>query len=209
MSKKILVIVRGARPIKFKNKFYEGIRSFYFRRLTSDRGIMDRDYIYLKRYLENDYDTLEMVKWDGEILNGDFSEAILELSDILKKYRKSKIDVIGISLGGLISQRVLLYNEKIKINKLLLVGAIFKEKKKLTNVKKIYNVFSDSDKMYSLVNEILAKRENPLLHGRNVKNVEVCGVAHNDLCKNVKIRNKRFKERRLFELYRSLLVFDK
>ena len=209
MSKKILVIVRGARPIKFKNRFYEGIRSFYFRRLTSDRGIMDKDYIYLKRYLENDYDTLEMVKWDGEIFNGNFSEAILELSDILKKHRKSKIDVVGISLGGLISQRVLLYNEKIKINKLFLIGAIFKEKKKLANVKKIYNVYSQKDKLYSLVNEILAKRESPLLHGKNVKNVEVGGIAHNDLCRNVKIKNKGFKERRLFELYRNLLIFDK
>jgi hypothetical protein len=139
--KKILIIVRGAKPLKFKNKFLEAIRSFYFRKLTSDRGILDKDYRGLFNYLEKDYDNVELVKWNGELLNGDFSDAILELDDLIKKYQGKKIDVVGISLGGLISQRVLLYNKKIKIRKLLLVGAVFREKKKLKNIKKIYYFF--------------------------------------------------------------------
>jgi hypothetical protein len=208
MRKKVLVMVRGAKPVRFKNNLLEGIRSFYFRKLTSDRGILDKDYIHLRKYLENDYDSVEIVHWNGEILNGDFSDAMLELSDILKKNKKNKIDVVGISAGGLISQRVLLYDKHIKINKLLLIGAIFREKKRLPNVKRIYNVYSEVDKMYSLVNGLLNDRKTPLLIGKNVKNISIKNIAHNDLCRNKKIKDSRRKEERLFEVYRNLLVFD-
>jgi predicted esterase YcpF (UPF0227 family) len=204
--KKVLIIVRGAKPVRLKNKFYEKIRNFYFRKLTSDRGILDNDYRKLRKFLERDYDIVEMVKWNGEILNGDFSDAMLELDDLLKKHQKKKIDVIGISIGGLISQRVLIYNHNIKIRKLLLIGAMFREKLNMKNVKKIYNVYSEKDGLFYLANKILTKKQNPILKGKNVQNIILKNIGHNDLCRNKKLHGEKFKEEKLFELYLNLLL---
>jgi pimeloyl-ACP methyl ester carboxylesterase len=207
MKKRVLIIVRGAKLVKFNGRFLETLRGLYFRWLTSDRGILDKDYLKLRAFLENDYNKIESIHWNGDILHGDFSTALLELSDIIRKHKGSTIDVIGISMGGLIAQRALLYNPQIKINKLILIGAIFREKREVRHVKRIYNIFSEKDRMYQTANKLLTTREDPKLRGKNVSNISLKNVTHNDLCRNKKIKQSRRKEERLFELYRNLLLF--
>ena len=205
-KKRILIIVHGVWPIKFRNKLLEKIRSKILGILTSDRGIISSDYHLFERFVKKFYDEINFLRWDGRLFkNPDLITAEKRLTNLLNRNIHNEIDIIAFSLGGFIVQNSVLISKKIKVHHLIFVGAVHKRDIILNNVKKIFNVYSKKDLMFKFANDIYEGFGNIDLRGKNVKNIALRDMDHNDLCKNKLIFFNHKKRTYLYKLYVNLL----
>ena len=209
-KKEVLIIVRGASISYPKNKFVQKIERSFLRGLTSEVGIADEDYAKMARFFEKNYKNIETLRWDGDIWkNPSISLPIKELDRLIKKYKKSQIDIIAVSLGGLIAQKAISQNKNAKVNKLLYIGAVHgKENHNIKNIGLIFNIYSGRDKVFTLLNDLYNGIEGGVIHGENVVNICLKEIAHEDWCKNLALKDKSLKRMPLFEFYKDLLLKD-
>lgn len=208
-KKKILIIVHGVWPFKFKNKFLEKARRVLFRKLTAERGILRGDYKQLADFLKEDYDSINFLKWNGGIILGrDILPAVKRLKNMIKKNKDHDIDIIGVSMGGYITQRALMELQNIGINRVLYVGAVHKCNHDFKNVKVAINVYSKLDKVFVLANDFYNGLGNAFLKGSSIVNIGLPDVKHEDLCKNTKFNKGIIKDFSLFTFYKNLLKSD-
>jgi len=205
-KKRVLILVHGATPFRFKNHFLNSIQIKVLQYLSSDKkGITMKDYHALANYLQEHYDQIEILRWDGKIplraKNIPESKALVKL---LKKHGGGDIDVIAVSLGGYVAERGIA-ESNIKINKLLYIGAVHNSHHTLKNVKKVINVYSLADKMFYVANDLYEGIGNFILKGENVANIALEKIGHSNLGRNVLIADKKFREKYLYELYKRLL----
>lgn len=208
-SKKVLIIIHGAWPLRFKNKFLEGARRILFGKLTSEIGILRADYRELASFLKEEYDEVKFLKWDGKVMhNQSILPAIKSLENLLRKYKHSKIDLIAVSLGGYIAQRALKNIPEIKINKIIYLGAVHSGKHEFKNVNTGINIYSKLDKLFILANNFYVGLGNAFLRGSSIVNIALPDIKHKDLCKNTKITKGIASGFGLFDLYKNLLKND-
>jgi len=205
-KKRILIIVHGVWRIYFKNKLLDAIEFKILDPLTDSRSMKREDYHRFAEFLKEDYDKIIFFRWSGKPygMNGEFRR----LSKMLEKYKKEQIDIIAVSLGGKITYKALLNSPKIKINKLLYIGAIHDSHKKLKNVKKIINVYSNFDKLFFLANNFYVGLGNAFLRGVNVCNKPLENFRHDELLLNKPLKNSKIREKSLYDYYRNLLLGD-
>jgi len=205
-KKKVLIIVHGAWRVHLKNGTAKKVLASALDLLTSKRGITRRDYRYLADYLGRNYDVVESLKWDGKLFEKfDLIPAAQDLEKLLKKYSKDTVDIIAVSVGGFIVTKAL-ENLRMKINKILYLGAVHDSKHKLKNVKKSINVYSKIDKMFFYANDLYEGIGNAVLKGKNVLNVAFENLRHDELCKNIILEEKSYQNKYLFDLYKNLLL---
>ncbi len=205
-KQKVLIIVHGAIQPEFKAKPIQRAERFLLGELTSPKGIVMGDYDFLAKALESDYDTVEILKWDGKLFKvRDIEPAIKSLVVLLVKYQDKEVDLIAVSLGGFIVQEALLRNPSLKVNKLLYLGAVHKGNPNLKNVRQAFNIFSIVDKMFFLANNLYEGIGNAFLRGQNVVNIPLPNVNHDELCKNKTLGTGYLKNKSLFELYKGIL----
>lgn len=206
-QKRVLIIIRGAKPVHFKNKLLEDARNFVFNKLTSTIGLMNESYEKLAKFFKKDYSIVELLKWNGKITNDPaLREPIGELSRLLKKYSNKNIDIIAVSLGGFIAEKTLSQINGIKIKNLLYIGAVHDDKYNNQKISRMINVYSKKDKMFFFTNDIYDGKGNHELNGKNVVNVAFNNVAHDELCSNIELREAGYGGKRLYEVYRDLLM---
>ncbi len=204
-NNKVLIIVHGAWPIRFHKRIFEKIRRVLFTPLTATRSIIRKDYHRFSDYIGQEYEKIEFLRWSGGLSKKiDINPAVSHLSQLLNRYKNKKIDIISFSLGGLITQLALNHNKKIKIRKILFAGALHKPKLEIKNSSSISNVYSSKDKMLKLGEYFYTGTTNETLKWKNVKNIEITDLIHDNLCQNKKI-NIDGKNQKLFEFYKSLL----
>jgi len=208
--KKVLIIVRGASPYHFKNRFFEKIKRYLMRKLASESGILAEGYGQMINFFKKDYKTIETLKWHGNIWeHPDIKPPIEELDKIVKRYRKFQIDIIAVSIGGAITEKVLSKNKKIKVNKLIYLGAVHqKSKHNFSNVAQTINIYSMKDKFFFLVNNIYHGIGGAIISGKNVFNIVLNGIAHDKWCRNIALNEKFLKHKHLYDLYRDLLLSE-
>ena len=205
-KKRVLIIVHGAWPLRFRNKLLEKFRSKILGFLTSDRGITREDYHSFEKTCRKSYDKIEFLRWDGWIFrNPDLMRAETRLVNLLNRNKNNVLDIIAFSLGGIIVQDSLLSSKAIKINRVIFVGAIHNKDIILKNVKTIFNVYSKTDRMFRFANDLYVGLGNITLIGKNVKNICLDNVSRNDLCRNKLIFFNRKKRIYLYNLYNRLL----
>jgi len=200
--KKVLLIVQGFWPVKFKNKFVERIRNLIVRKAA----IFNSDYDHLAEYFRKDYDIIEIFRWQSRLTKKELIKATDEFEKMLRKYKGEYIDLISVSMGGKISQNVLARNKNIKIHQILYIGAIHHGNHEFENVKSAINVYSPVDKVFFYVNDIYEGLGNAFLQGKNVINIALNGIAHDKWCRNVPLNEKFLKHKHLYDLYRDLLL---
>ncbi len=205
-KKRVLIIVHGAWPLRFRNRFLEMIRSKILGFLTSDRGVIRGDYHSFEKTCRKFYDKVEFLRWDGWIFkNPNLKNAELRLVKLLNKNKDNDVDIITFSLGGLIVQNSLLRSGAVKINRVIFVGAIHKKDILLKNVKKVFNIYSKTDAMFNFANDLYVGFGNIDLLGKNVKNISLTDLSHNDLRRNKLIFFNRKNRVYLYTLYNRLL----
>lgn len=206
---KILVIVHGGLPRHYKNKILEKARRFLLSELSSPRGILKKDYSGLSKYLEPHYDEVKIFKWDGKLsVSNDIIPASKDLETYLLHRKKHKIDIIAVSLGGFVVQNALEHLKKVKINRLIFVGAVHNGHHRLKNVQKMINVYSLKDKMFIVANDFYEGFGNMHLEGPNVLNIILKNLRHDELCLNKLLEGEDIPEKSLFDLYKRLLLSE-
>ncbi len=207
-QKRVLIIVRGASPYHFKDKTAEKAKRYLMKSLASEAGIVAEGYKQMTDFFKEDYKTIETLRWNGNIWqHPNINPPMNELDKLVKKYKNFNIDIIAVSVGGAITEKVLTENKNIKINKLIYLGAIHqKENHDFKNVKQTINVYSAKDKFFFLVNDIYKGIGGAIISGKNVINLALNGIAHDKWCRNIALNEKFLKHKRLYELYRDLLL---
>ncbi|MBM3247672.1 hypothetical protein FJZ17_04000 [Candidatus Pacearchaeota archaeon] len=201
-KKRVLIIVHGAWPIKLRLRVIEKVKENILDFLTTKRGITRRDYHKFKRYMEEEYDIIEVLRWSGGLTkNFDIKPAKKHLKNLLRKHKREKVDIISFSLGGLVSQEALKECPDIKINNVLLAGTINNPEINFKNCSKVFNVYSEKDKFQDIAELFYEKTIDKKIRSKNVKNIALKEVRHDELCKN-----KRIKTQRLYEFYKNLLI---
>ena len=204
-KKRVLIIVHGATPFHFKNKFLEHARRIIFKILTAEKGILMKDYKKLGHDLGKHYDSVEFLKWDGRAVPR--AKTIPEAKTferLIKKHSDELIDVVAVSLGGFVVEKGLANFPK-KIQNLLYIGAVHNGKLVSNKIKKVINVYSKKDKMFKVANEIYEGLGNLALKGENVVNVALNNLNHDELCQNKSLNEPSIKNKNLYDLYSSLL----
>jgi len=205
-KRRVLIIVHGGWGTWPKNRFLEMIRSRLWRWATSERGIMRKDYHELADYMKTEYDVVNMLPWNGRVFKkSDIEIAAARLAEHLRKYQNDNVDLIAVSIGGMIVQDALIMASEVKVNKILYIGGVHNGHHKIKNAKQTFNVYSKIDKMFFIANELYEGMGNAFLNGENVMNLALPEVKHDELVQNIKIRKGALRNRTLFEFYKVLL----
>jgi hypothetical protein len=206
-KKRVLIIMRGIKPLQFENNLFNKTRDFLFGKSNPNIGIPKEHYDDIALFLNKDYDVVEQVKWDGSVFNNPtLSVPINALKNLLGKHKHSDVDILAVSLGGHILERAFTKKGANKINKILYIGAVHRGDRKIHGVNKFINVYSLTDKVFLWANDVIEGLGNLALKGENVLNIALNGVGHAELLSNKKIKQKGIKEKQLYELYRNLLI---
>jgi len=206
MKKKVLIIVHGVFPKRFRNNLAENFRSIILSTLTSEGGIKRKDYHKLADYLRQDYDCVELLPWNGKIRrHRDLDPAIKRFVKMLRKYRRWQISIIAVSLGGLIAQEALIQVPEVSVKHLVYIGAVHSGKHNLKNVRHTFNIYSKIDKMFFFANDIYEGMGNAFLRGEKVINLPLPNIRHGDLCRDLDLDKEFSKEKSLFGFYRRIL----
>jgi pimeloyl-ACP methyl ester carboxylesterase len=205
-KRRVLIIVHGGWGRWPRNRFLELLRSSLWRWATSERGIMRKDYHQLAEYMKTEYDVVEMLPWNGRVFRKtDIEIAAARLAEYIRKYKNEKLDIIAVSIGGMIVQEAMLMVPEVKVNKILYLGAMHSGHHKIKNASQTFNVYSKIDKMFFIANELYEGMGNAFLNGENVMNLALPEVKHDELVQNIKIKKGSLKNRTLFEFYKILL----
>lgn len=205
-KRRVLIIVHGAWRVRLHNKTLDKGLANTLDILTSYTGITRKDYHNLARYLKKHYDVIEIFRWDGLVppRAKDIPESKL-FKRLLDKYADDSVDIIAVSLGGYVVENGL-KKSKNKIEKILYIGAVHSRKHLPKNAKKIINVYSGIDKMYEYANDLYEGFGNAVLSGKNVLNVALEKVRHDELGRNILLKEKKIREKSLYALYKFLLL---
>jgi pimeloyl-ACP methyl ester carboxylesterase len=205
-KRRVLIIVHGAWRANLHNKSLNQGISKALNLLTAAHEITRKDYHSLVRYLKKHYDVVELFRWDGRALPRakDIPES-KSFKNLLDKYRDDSVDIIAVSLGGYVVEMGL-KKSKNQIEKILYIGAVHNRKHIPKNAKKIINVYSGIDKMYMYANNLYEGLGNAVLDGKNVINIPLKNVRHDELGTNILLKGEKFAEKKLYNLYRYLLL---
>jgi len=204
-KKSVLIIVHGLWKKRLGIRWLDKLIDFFAKELTAGRSIARRDYHEFADFITADYDKIELFRWDGKIYPKlDSIPESERLECLLEKYKNYTIDILAVSLGGLIVEKTLKYSP-IRINKLIYVGAVHKAYSPLKNVDLIINIYSTIDKMFYFANDVYEGAGNFLLMGENVMNIALRTLKHDELLINKKLDGEAVKEPSLYDFYRHVL----
>ena len=205
-KRRVLIIVHGAWRVNLHNKALKKGVERVLGLLTAKHQIQRKDYHNLAKYFKKNYDIIELFRWDGRAppRAKDIPES-KSFKNLLDKYKDDSVDIIAVSLGGYVVERGL-RGSKNRINKILYIGAMHSGKHIPKNAKKVINVYSGKDKMYKYANNIFEGFGNTVLKGKNVLNVVLEKVRHDELGRNILLKEKKIREKSLYALYKVLLL---
>lgn len=210
-KKEFLIIVPGARALKSRYFVVERMILFFYHLLSFHPLYPPKAYRGLIKKLSSSGRTAKFFRWSGGFLKRmsvkPASERLVKI--IRRKYKKYRIKIICFSVGAGLVQLALhkIKNENIKIDKIVQAGAFNYEKNSnFINTRKIINIFSDGDKFVRIGMDILepfcAGQE---IYGKNVRNINIPEFEHENFGENCIIKKGRYKNKRIFDLYKEFL----
>ena len=208
-KKEFLIIVPGAKAIKSKNPFLQRLILFLYSLLWFHPIYPPKNYRGLIKRLKSHGRKTRFFRWSGGISKKlDIEPAVQRLVRLIRrKSRKHIIKILAFSIGAEISQLAItkLKDEKIKI--LVQTGAFnYSKLLRLKNAKKIINIFSDKDRLVRVAMDILEPfKAGQRVYDKNARNIIIPGLEHENFHENCLIKKGRYKNKRIFDLYKELL----
>lgn len=141
------------------------------------------------------------VEWEADLNPLSKIHAVKELKKAIDYYSsKYNIILVGTSLGGLIAMDALNDIQENKISNLVLVGSINKKKTVLFDHIKILNIYSKKDKLARFAIRLLHPISgSQILEGKNVVNINISGIRHDQMFMNHKITSGIYKDKTIGE----------
>lgn len=209
MKKEFLIIIPGAKAIKSENPFLQKLILFLYGLLWFHPIYPPKNYRGLIKGLKSNGRRIMFFKWSGGISNKlDIEPAVQRLAKLIKrKNKKYMIKILAFSIGAEISQLAAAKLKEEKIEILVQTGAFnYSKRLKLKKVKKIVNIFSDKDRFVRVGMDILEPfKAGQRIYGKNAKNIIIKGLEHENFFENCLIRKGRYKNKRIFYLYKEFL----
>ena len=208
-KREFLIIVPGARAIKSKNPFLQKLILFLYSLLWFHPIYPPKNYRGLTKKLKSRGRKIRFFRWSGGISKKlDIEPAVQRLVRLIRrKSRKHIIKILAFSIGAEISQLAItkLKDEKIKI--LVQTGAFnYSKLLRLKNAKKIINIFSDKDRLVRVAMDILEPfKAGQRVYDKNARNIIILGFEHENFHENCLIKKGRYKNKRIFDLYKEFL----
>jgi len=207
MEKEIVIIVPGAKYIKSRAKFMQKLILLFYR-LT--RIYKPEYHNYSKEWqmkFNSDNRMVFWLHWSRGISFISKFFAKRRLLKLIKQYQNKRIKLVGISLGGEIILEVLQKIKNHSVKKVILVCSTNENKNIKLNSTKITNIFSEKDLFARFAIEILSPfHGGQKLYGKNVKNVLIPEMTHDEFCSDSKIKKGKYKGKSITEIVNSFLV---
>lgn len=208
-KREFLIIVPGAKAIKSKNPSLQKLILFLYSILWFHPIYPPKNYRGLIKRLKSNRRKTYFFRWSGGISKKfDIEPAIQRLARLIRrKNEKHTIKILAFSIGAEISQLAIsrLKDEKIKI--LVQTGAFnYSKRLKLKNAKKIINIYSDKDRFVRVGMDILEPfKAGQRVYDKNARNIIIQGFEHENFTEDAIIKKGRYKNKRIFDLYKELL----
>lgn len=208
---RVLIIVPGAKQPHFNISFIKRVFKKILDFLSSPLGMFFSDYKKFKDYIRKDYEKVFIIKWGGDVFNiKKIEKGIEKIRKILEENKDKEIHILAFSFGGFLTEKALFNKNYQNIKKIIFSGAIHSPFINFNSFNAVYNVYSNLDNIYNLFNQLIhldihnfkLKKEYKIKN-KKVKNIKLENLRHDELSKNVFLRNKS-----LYEFYRDLLLKD-
>jgi len=205
MRKDLVIFVPGAKYIKSKYDLLEkSIIKFY--ELTNIRQPVYINYAKLwEKRLKKSSNEVIWLHWNGGISFISKYLATRKLKRIIKHYKNThNIHVVGLSLGGEIVLESAKDLDK-QIKSIVLLCSINKNKN--INLKlKILNIYSPDDLFEKISVKVMSPFQGGvLLKGKNVKNISIPHLRHEDFCLDKVIKNGKYSGKRISSIVNSFI----
>ena len=211
VGREFLIIVPGARALKSRYFVVEKLILFMYHLLSFHPIYPPKAYRGLIKRLSCRGRKTRFFRWSGGFLRKLSVEPAAErLARLIRrKSRKYRIKIICFSIGAGLAQLALhkIKNEKIKIDMVVQAGAFnYETKASFSNAGRIINLFSDGDKFVIVGMDILEPlKAGQKIYGRNARNINIPGFEHENFYENCLIKKGRYKNKRIFDLYKEFL----
>jgi hypothetical protein len=185
MKKELVIFVPGARHRWSKKKLFSNIIINFYNFLNKSAGSPNRNPATIwASALKKKHKEVFWLHWSGGVTHIEKWLAVRKLKKIINQYKNTHhIHLIGLSLGGEIVLEVLPKFEKFIKSAILICST--NEKTKFNSKTKIFNIYSPDDSFGQVATKILAPfKGGILLKGKNIKNISLPGMSHENFCLN-------------------------
>jgi len=202
MNEEIVIVVPGAKYIKSRTKLVQKLLLFLYSLTKIFKPVYSN---YSKKWadkFEAKNRRVFWLHWSRGITPISRWFAKKRLKRLLKQYSHHPIKLVGISIGG---EVILESIENSPIKKVILICST-NEKKEIKSNAKIINIFSKKDLFARLAMEFLFPfHGGQRMHGENIKNIAIPEMTHDEFCTNIKIKQGKYKGKRITELVNKFL----
>lgn len=203
--KEIVIIVPGA----LETSYYHGWIIIFFKHILQFFGVVypvHRHRDVWKNKIHSKDGIVYWMPWNGWVDLVSIAIAKKRLRKLIKEQQNKKISIVAVSLGTKIVLDVIKNMENENIKKIVLVCGVNDYRKSNFKHQKIINIYSMEDSFSGLAISIYAPFSGgKKLVGKNIKNVIVPGMTHDDFSSNEKIKSGKFKGRTITQLINYFL----
>jgi hypothetical protein len=206
-DKEVVIIVPGAKYIKSRAKFMQKLILLFYRLTRIYKPVYHN---YSKEW-ENKFNSKDRIvfwlHWSRGISFISKFFAKRRLIRLIKQYQNRNIMLVGISLGGEIILEVLQKIKNHSVKKVILICSTNENKNIKLNSTQIINIFSEKDLFSKFAIEILSPfHGGQKLYGKNIKNVLIPEMTHDEFCSDSHIRRGKYKGKSVTEIVNSYLI---
>ncbi len=206
-KKELIIVIPGAKYIRSSLPFIQKTILFFYH-LTNTRDPVYSNYaLTWKNKLYKKNRQVTWLHWGRGISAISTWFAVRKLKKIINKYKNTHtISIVGISLGGEIALETLKFFPDSTFDKIILLASINGHAKIKNNTVRIFNLYSLNDTFAKISTKVWAPvHGSMILNGKNVTNVEIDGMSHDQFCSDALIREGRFTGKSIFEVVNSYL----
>jgi hypothetical protein len=205
-QKEVVIVVPGAKYIKSRAKFIQNLIYIFYKATRIFKPVYTNYAKEWAKKFDNNNKMVFWLHWSRGITTFSKWRAIKRLKRLIKIYDSHPIKLVGISLGGEIILELLSKWENHSVKKIILVASTNENKNVQINNTKIINIFSRKDLFAQLSIGVLSPFfGGQKLNGKNVKNIILPNITHDEFCSDVKIKEGKFKGTTITELINRFL----
>ena len=206
LKNEVILFVPGAKDLSKWPGITQSIVLFFSKVLRFKPTYHDQVKVWKQKFIFKRRRVVWM-HWDRGI--GLISKwfAKRKLSKLLKHYISDNVKLVGVSLGGDIILEVIRGNKYNNLKKIVLVCSINEIKNISFEHPKIVNIYSRKDNFSRIAIELYSPiHGGDRLIGKNVENVEIPNMTHDEFCNDAEIKGGKYKGKSVTWLVKHFLT---
>lgn len=205
MKRELVIFVPGAKYIQASNNWFERMVGAFYTAINFLVPPKKNYSISWAKALKKKNRDVIWLHWGGGITLVAKWRAVRKLKKLIEHYKNThNIYLVGLSLGGEIVRATIPFTDGEV--KLVILLCSTNERTKINTKTRIFNVYSPNDKFAKFsAKELAPFRGGILLEGKNVKNMSIPNLRHEDFFLNRKIKSGKYRGKRMSDVVNNLL----